>query len=1593
MAIGAALAVLASAITSTPAQAAATDLTLVYQIDGPGRGIYLPLQGTVAATVDWGDGTVESINSPGWWGHTYWSAGEVTISISGTVTQLGVGPNWLDSNQFLRKITSWGDVGLTSLSGVLRGAWYATEVPSTLPSTVTDLSYAFSYTQQFNQDLSGWDTSNVTSMYQMFLEAQTFNQDIGGWNISKVTDTSYMFYNAYRFNQDISAWDTSAVTTMSHMFRNAQTFNQDISAWDTSNVTDMSRMFEYAVNFNQPLAGWDTSKVTDLSGMFFVANNFNQDLSSWNTSAVTNLSYLFFESAFNSDISTWDTSNVTNFDGTFLRAYRFNQSIADWDTSSGTSMVSMFENAQSFDQDISAWDVSHVVNMTSMFRDARSFNHDIGGWNTASLRYLDYEFAGAIRFDQDISGWNVSQVTSMAYVFAWTEDFNSPLEGWDTGNVTNFEGMFYVATRFDQPLQLLDTSSAVNMSSMFSHAFSFNQPLVQDPDLGGWDTSNVENMNCMFYNARTFNQPVDSWDTAKVRWMNCMFGNAISFNQPIPETEGGWSTASVVSMDSMFDNADAFNSDISTWNTSSLTWANRMFFNTDLFNQDISAWDVSKLTSAELMFSYTQAFDSPLEGWNLASLQNANGMFHNAQAFNQPLAAWNTSSVRWMNDMFSYTRLFNQDISSWDVSQVESMHQMFREADAFDQPVEAWDVSNVTNMNAMFTGTDKFDQPLNGWNVSNVRYMGEMFNGARMFDQPLGDWDTAKVEQMQSMFSNGIFNQDISRWDTGNVRYMNWMFANNPEFNQPIDDWNTSNVGDMPGMFYRAVKFNQPIYKWDVSRVFNFEHMFHDAYAFDQDLSAWNTANGGHYYETFNYSGMSQAHYSAFLESLAYGTPERRNSVRLDSTMKYFCGAADARAKLIDDKFWWIGDWGMAECKTEQSITFDDPADFAVNKVKLLSATASSGLPVTFKWISGPCELAGNKLEATGLGVCVVGARQAGNAEFYDAAQVVRWINILDPADPDVIYDANGADSGAAPVDESSPYAAGSEITLQSGAGLVKAHHDLSGWNTKADGSGTHYELGEQITLGDRDLYLYAEWTLKPTYTLTYDANGAGSGSVPTDAGVYEPEQTTTVAGSGDLALEHFSFVEWNTAADGSGTSYAEGDTLAFVDSDVTLYAIWLEDPKYTLTYDGNGASSGSAPVAAGTFYSGTELTVADVGDLAKNHFYFVSWNTAADGSGSSYGVGDPLTITDSDVTLYAIWVEYPKYTLTYDGNGASSGSAPVAAGSFYSGTELTVAGPGSLVRANHYFIGWDTAADGSGTRYVAGDVLTIDASNVVLYAVWQEQDRHSVVYLANGADSGSVPVDANTYYEGDQVTIKSAELGRAHFDYTGWNTRADGAGTHYAAGATLSMPAAGLVLYAEWAPKASIDFTLVADGVESELLGTRRLEVGSVITLPTAEQLTRSGFVMTGWNTRANGSGIAYSAGSEYTVKLGESALYAQWDAVRVASKYKKSGVRFRANSARLTIEAKNVLRAFAKAELLGKSAGLTVRVTGFVQPSERMHPPAQLSRWRAVSVVRFLKTVGVRGTVKIVPAGVASSVKSLSRKAVVMATWDKVD
>jgi surface protein len=209
-----------------PAHAApANQMQLEFATSGMYENISVTLGGELNnVVINWGDldsdpGTTDVIQNvtnqgPG--------SGDVTLTqtvdfggtyvVSITATKLErFGKCLGGSDTTLTKVLSWGDFGMTSLRCGFDHRSELRQVPATLPATVTDLSNAFSYANAFNQDISGWNTSNVTNMSKMFESAVSFNQSLANWNISNVTNMTDIFKKVVSYSMSNENYSSTLV--------------------------------------------------------------------------------------------------------------------------------------------------------------------------------------------------------------------------------------------------------------------------------------------------------------------------------------------------------------------------------------------------------------------------------------------------------------------------------------------------------------------------------------------------------------------------------------------------------------------------------------------------------------------------------------------------------------------------------------------------------------------------------------------------------------------------------------------------------------------------------------------------------------------------------------------------------------------------------------------------------------------------------------------------------------------------------------------------------------------------------------------------------------------------------------------------------------------------------------------------------------------------------------------------------------------------------------------------------------------------------------------------------------------------------------
>ena len=186
---------------------------------------------------------------------------------------------------------------------------------------------------------------------------------------------------------------------------------------------------------------------------------------------------------------------------------------------------------------------------------------------------------------------------------------------------------------------------------------------------------------------------------------------------------------------------------------------------------------------------------------------------------------------------------------------------------------------------------------------------------------------------------------------------------------------------------------------------------------------------------------------------------------------------------------------------------------------------------------------------------------------------------------------------------------------------------EFAGWSDGTD----VYPAGALYTLAG-DKTLVAQWKdtapAVQTVQVTYNGNGATGGAMEGDFS-YENGSTQKVAANG-FTRDGYRFAGWNTAADGTGKAYAEGDSIT-LDGDVTLYAQWVQ--LVSVTFDANG---GQGSMSMDPADLGTTVTLP-ASTLTRDGYNFAGWNTAADGTGSAFVDGAQITL-GSNVTLYAQW-------------------------------------------------------------------------------------------------------------------------------------------------------------------------------------------------------------------------------------------------------------------------------------------------------------------------------------------------------------------
>jgi len=146
------------------------------------------------------------------------------------------------------------------------------------------------------------------------------------------------------------------------------------------------------------------------------------------------------------------------------------------------------------------------------------------------------------------------------------------------------------------------------------------------------------------------------------------------------------------------------------------------------------------------------------------------------------------------------------------------------------------------------------------------------------------------------------------------------------------------------------------------------------------------------------------------------------------------------------------------------------------------------------------------------------------------------------------------------------------------------------------------------------------------------------------------------------------------------------------------------------------------------------------------------------------------------------------------------------------------------------------------------------------------------IEYNGNGSTGGTVPTDSSTYLEGAKVTIigNNGALTKTGATFAGWNTKSDGNGINYVAGATFTMGTENVTLYAKWTTN---NYTITFNSQGGSSVTSKIAGYNSVITAPTSP--TKTGYTFGGWYKEAGCTNKWDFATNKVTANT---TLYAKW-------------------------------------------------------------------------------------------------------------------
>ncbi len=430
----------------------------------------------------------------------------------------------------------------------------------------------------------------------------------------------------------------------------------------------------------------------------------------------------------------------------------------------------------------------------------------------------------------------------------------------------------------------------------------------------------------------------------------------------------------------------------------------------------------------KLFYNLNKATTIDVSKLDTSNVANMGQMFDNCSALiSLNLSSFNTSKVTFMSSMFNNcSHLTTLDLSSFDMSNVTMMNAMFKECNALATLTlgDTFGAPKATTLNELFYGCKALSSlDASKLNTSGATSMASMFNGcSSLTGLDLSSFDTSKVTDMNYMFydCSSAKSINVSSFNTSNVEKMSGMFNGCSGLaSLDVTGFKTPKATNMSSMFSGCSGLaSLDVTKFDTSIVTNMSSMFSGCSGLASlDVTNFKTPKATNMSSMF--SGCERL-ISMDLSSFTIGAKANVKNMLPASIAKLTVGAGFRSQQGP-------GEDGIG---LDRSATWVDEADESKDTMSTTQMLAK--------------------------------ARTINEDHTYVQELPVR-----------IAFDGNGG-SGSMP-----PQAINALVSNTLNANIfLRPRYAFLGWNTMADGSGTHYDDGATLSAKTftTDTTLYAQW-------------------------------------------------------------------------------------------------------------------------------------------------------------------------------------------------------------------------------------------------------------------------------------------------------------------------------------------------------------------------------------------------------------------------------------------------------------------------------------------------------------------------------------